>query len=34
MPVILRTAEEVEAWLTAPTAADALAWQSPLQDGR
>ncbi|MDQ0518079.1 putative SOS response-associated peptidase YedK [Kaistia geumhonensis] len=33
MPVILRTPEEVDAWLTAPTAADAIALQKPLPDG-
>lgn len=33
MPVILRTQEEVETWLTAPSVADALALQRPLPDG-
>ena len=33
MPVILRTPGEVEAWLTAPTVADAIALQKPLPDG-
>jgi putative SOS response-associated peptidase YedK len=32
MPVILRTAEEIEHWLTAPTA-EALKLQRPLPDG-
>jgi len=33
MPVILRTPDEVEAWLTAPTVANALELQRPLPDG-
>jgi len=32
MPVILRTADEIETWLTAP-AAEALKLQAPLPDG-
>ena len=32
MPVILRLAEEIDAWMTAPTE-DALALQRPLPDG-
>ncbi len=32
MPVILRTAEEIDAWLTAPTD-EALGLQRPLPDG-
>ena len=32
MPVILRTLEEIDRWLTAPTA-EALALQRPLPDG-